>query len=59
MSVSVMGSRGENLWFGTNSYNGRFWSLFLFRSGSTLAGILLAVSKNNEVPGGPVSHRTH
>ncbi len=37
-----MGFWGEKLWFDTNGYNDRFWTLFLFRSGFTLAGTILA-----------------
>jgi uncharacterized membrane protein (UPF0182 family) len=37
-----MGFWGEKLWFDANGYNDRFWTLFLFRTGFTLAGGLLS-----------------
>lgn len=37
-----MGFWGEKLWFDSIGYNNRFWTLFLFRSGFTLAGTILA-----------------
>ncbi|MGB7393913.1 MAG: hypothetical protein WA913_05935, partial [Pricia sp.] len=37
-----MGFWGEKLWFDAIGYNDRFWTLFLFRSGFTLAGTVLA-----------------